>query len=146
MKKLLIAVTCIFGIIVMNSCSLETSNNGDLDGFWHIVSIDSINTGNSLNLKESKLFWSIQSHLLDTKDTDLKYEECISHFEKVGDSLFIKDSYIYNRAEGDIKIDDIQYLSPYGINKLGEHFKILQLNSDEMLLSSESLRIRFQKL
>ena len=45
---------------VMGACTLETSGNGDLDGFWHLVAVDTVDTGGVLNLSDERLFWSFQ--------------------------------------------------------------------------------------
>lgn len=132
--------------VALGACTIETSGNGDLDGFWHLVRVDTIATGGVKDLSAERIFWSIQGPLLDVRDADGRYQECISHFERQGDSLFIKDQYVYDRAEGDHLIDDVSLLAPYGINKLGEHFRILTLSGGDMMLESEMLRLRLEKM
>lgn len=50
MKKyriLPIAFVALIGTFVMvfSSCEMETSKNGDLDGYWHLESIDTLENG-----------------------------------------------------------------------------------------------------
>lgn len=51
MKRIiyLIAAIC----LVVNSCTIETSDNGDFDGFWHLERVDTLATGNYLDLSRN---------------------------------------------------------------------------------------------
>jgi hypothetical protein len=140
--RLFVGLTACF----VASCTLETSDNGDLDGFWHLVSVDSLSTGTARNTKSLRLFWSIQAKLIDMRDADGVYKECIMHFNTSNDSLRIYDEYLFDRAAGDIKIDSVGYLQPYGVNKLSEGFKIIHLNSNVLKLESKELRLNFEKM
>lgn len=33
------------GSALLNSCEVDSSDNGDLDGFWHLESVDTLATG-----------------------------------------------------------------------------------------------------
>lgn len=131
---------------VCTSCTLETSDNGRLDGFWHLVKVDTVSTGGTLDLNGERLFWAFQGTLLDNRDADGHFDGCISHFEYAGDSIFILDSYLNSRVDGDPALEDAAALMPYGINEIGEHFYVQQLESDRMTLRSETLILRFRKM
>lgn len=48
----------IIGIgLLLTSCDIETSDNGDLDGYWHLVRVDTLATGVSSDLSETRVFW-----------------------------------------------------------------------------------------
>jgi hypothetical protein len=52
-------------MIGFSSCELETSDNGDLDGNWQLLSIDSLNTGGINNVKDKQIFYAVQFHLIN---------------------------------------------------------------------------------
>ncbi len=134
------------------SCELETSNNGKLDGFWHLEEIDTIKTGGIYDLSESYLFWSIQGKLLSVSEKNfvqkvgMEYDhaylpEYLFRFSRPADSLVLSEPILSNRMAGDEVVTDPEVLRPYGINALEEHFKVEQLNSKRMVLSTDSLRL-----
>ena len=48
MKRMIYLIAAIS--LVLSSCTLETSDNGDFDGFWHLERVDTLATGNYLDL------------------------------------------------------------------------------------------------
>jgi len=42
MKTIKSIIVMAFAISAMMSCEIETSGNGDLDGFWHLVRVDTL--------------------------------------------------------------------------------------------------------
>lgn len=131
---------------VMGACTLETSGNGDLDGFWHLVAVDTVDTGGVLNLSDERLFWSFQGNLLSHRDADGRCDELISYFERSGDSLFVTRTFFYDRPNSDPVVEDVGVLRPYGINKLGEHFYVQHLDGGTMILLSDKLRLYLKKM
>ena len=57
-----------FLIFSFTSCELETSGNGDLDGFWHLVQVDTLQTGGVNDTSKELFFWSFQVNLLELSD------------------------------------------------------------------------------
>ena len=55
--SLFIAIVC---VTTLASCTLEASDNGKLDGFWHLVSIDTLANERVGDLSESRVFWGIE--------------------------------------------------------------------------------------
>ena len=53
-KLTYIAVVMI--VLVLASCSMETSHNGALDGYWKLTTIDTLSTGGINNLKKASIF------------------------------------------------------------------------------------------
>lgn len=126
----------------LGSCTLETSNNGRLDGFWQLYSLDSLSSGTSVDMRGSHVFWAIQVRLLEASNND---ERILLRFNHTGDSLFLSDPYANDRDSSDIKVTDVSRLAPLGINKLEEHFAVKALNSDNMVLEAPTLRLHFRK-
>lgn len=132
--------------VFMMSCEIETSDNGDLDGFWHLVRVDTLATGGVCDLSDGRVFWSVQADLLNVIDYDKSYKGYLLRFDYNDSSLHIFDPYADKRAEGDIKVEDPSVLSPLGINALDETFGIERLDGSRMTLSTERLRLSFKKM
>lgn len=128
------------------SCDMETSDNGELDGFWHMVKADTLSTGGTCDMSGKRIFWGIQSNLLNVADYDGSSSGYMLHFEYTGTTLRTYDAYKNNRAAGDIKVEDHSLLSPFGINALDETFNIERLGSSRMTLATDSLKLEFRKM
>lgn len=146
MRKLKAFLLAILTVAVMGSCTLETSGNGNLDGFWHLVTVDSLGTGGTLDLSGERLYWSFQGNLLSHRDANGRCKELISYFEFKGDSLFVAETFYYDRTNGDPKVNDVSDLKPYGMNELNESFSVLHLDGSYMVLCSDELRLYFKKM
>ena len=47
------------------SCDkFHVSDNGELDGFWQLTSVDTLANGRSADMKEKMIFWAVQTDLL----------------------------------------------------------------------------------
>ena len=128
-------------LLVFQSCELETSDNGNLDGNWQLMQIDTLATGGRNDVKDQQLFYAVQVRLLCLK----AYNDNISsdmyfHFEHTGDSLKLKPA----SSDGHVMYH-VSSLRPYGINKELESFKVMLLNSERMQLRSDSLLLTFRK-
>lgn len=124
------------------SCELETSGNGDLDGFWHLERVDTLATGGVTDLSNTTRFWAFQSRLLNVSDKNGSY---LLRFSHEGDSLFLSDPYLNDRGNGDIKLEDHEPLRPYGINNVADRFRIEQLKGSNMILSNKTLKLKLKK-
>ncbi len=127
-----------FAISAMMSCEIETSGNGDLDGFWHLVRVDTLSTGGMCYMSGRRVFWSVHY--------DRYHKGYLFHFDKTDSSLHIFDPYKDNRTEGDIKIEDPSELYHLGINAIDETFIIEQLEGSRMTLVTDVLRLSFRKM
>ena len=67
MRKILYLL--VLGLMVV-SCELETSGNGDLDGYWQMSQVDTLATGGIADTHESYIFWGIQGKLLQIRYTE----------------------------------------------------------------------------
>ncbi len=142
---LTLATTMALGALLtcaLGSCTLETSDNGDLDGFWQLKSLDSLASNRQVDMRQERVFWAVQRRLLEARKPGLPV---LFRFDVVGDSLFLSDPYVDFRDSADIKVVDPAMLAPLGINALDEHFAIKALNSDNMVLESNVLRLYFRK-
>jgi hypothetical protein len=147
--SLFLAIAC---STTLASCTLETGGNGKLDGFWHLVSIDTLSNGNVSDLSESRVFWGVEGKLINVKNIDTNSGGFYFRFAQTSDSLVLKEPYANHWHEdgttegGDIPVTDASVVVPYGINGLEDHFLIEALSSGKMILKSNTLRLKFKKL
>lgn len=123
------------------SCTLESSDNGKLDGMWHMVAVDTLSTGGVSDLSEETMFWAVQHNLLTMRD--YKSKSFIMRFTQTADSLLIYDPYYNDRAQADPPVTDAAVLAIFGIDGLEDGFQIETLNGSSMLLRSRRFRIHF---
>lgn len=53
MKKIIGVLSLAVMMLTLSSCEVETSQNGDLDGFWHLEQVDTLATGVLVTLQIS---------------------------------------------------------------------------------------------
>lgn len=148
MKKLLYLLTFTYIILGFSSCELETSDNGDLDGNWQLLSIDSINTSGTNNVKDKQIFYAVQFHLINIYALNIKNEyitqNSFYHFSQTRDSLILYSADITENDTDAHKDSFLTGLRPLGINSLEEHFKIETLNNNNIVLKTKELRLNFR--
>lgn len=133
----------LFAVVVMASCTVETSGNGDLDGFWHLERVDTLSTGGVCGHSQERIFWSVQYHLLQLNVDSATY---LMRFEQTSDSLYIHTPYRTNGGQGeDYPVTDYSLLKKFGIEDSVVHYQKESLSSDRMTLKSPKLRLYFKK-
>ena len=147
MKRLLyIATVLILLTFGFSGCTLEMSENGDLDGFWNLKQIDSLDINKKVDVESERIYWSVQLNMIDVRFVDGRIDECVMKFNKSGDTISISDPCYYYHTHGDKVITDVDALRPYGINSLNEKFIIDHLSPGHMVLRSDKLKLYFKKL
>lgn len=146
MKKLLYISVILFTAAI-SSCTLESSDNGKLDGFWHLERIDTIPTGGVNDLSDETLFWAVENKILQLKGGSVIIT---LRFNNTSDSLILSDPYrSYGHEEsgtgGDVQLTDPEVLKQYGVQHLEEHFVKESLKSSNMVLRTDSFRLYFKK-
>ncbi len=154
MKRIIISMgfvvlTCITAIS-LNSCGLvdfDHSENGKLDGYWHLVTVDSLTNGVSTDLGEKRYFWAIQATLLELYSPDwLGGQRFVSRISYQDNRLTIIELRNDKREEGDPVIENVDKVSPFGVNNVTETFQVEELLGRSMTLSTTELRLRFKKM
>ena len=135
----------IFALVIASlsfqSCEFEASDNGDFDGNWQLMQVDTIATGGRNDVKSQQLFYSVQMKMICLNAYHANAESNLYfHFEHTADSLKLKPA----SSDGHVMYH-VSALRPYGINKELESFKVMLLNSDKMQLRSDSLLLTFRK-
>ena len=142
MKKLFFAVGVV-SVLLLSGCDLESSDNGDLDGFWIMERVDSLSNHSVCDYSNHPAFWSFQYNLLQLSNV---YDNTIIYqFEKDKDRLMLKNPCMFDRTWGDTLITDFEVLRPYGINAINESFMVKSLNGGNMVLESSLLRLYLKK-
>lgn len=145
--KLSIFFLSLLAAALLASCDLETSDNGDLDGFWHLERVDTLSTGGSTDLSEAKLFWAFEVKLMALQGGS---ERFYLRFRQTADSLTVFTPY-YNKGHeqgegtGDVPVTDPSALSQYGIDSLEVRYRKEALSGSKMVLRSRRLRLYFKK-
>lgn len=129
----------LFIILLFVSCNeTETSGNGDLDGYWKLIAIDTLATGGTHDLMENQVFWAVQHKLITMAGYAFR-------FEKTDETLTLYDGYLYQTDSIHPGIDNIERLAIYGIHQQPETFSIDKLNNRHMTLSNTDYRLNFKK-
>lgn len=146
MKHFLLLITGI--CLLLTSCDIETSDNGDLDGYWNLVRVDTLATGVSRDLSDTRVFWGVEMRLLEAvdHDHDTGHYGYLFNFERKGQTLRLYNGHKHERAEGDILVENVETIAPLGINALDDLFTIETLNSSDMVLKDKVLRLWFKKM
>lgn len=136
------ALTLLLGL---TGCELEHSDNGKLDGYWHLEQMESLAGGGTTDLHEQLYFWSVQGTLLNVNDRSIVSNGYYFSFVHEGDSLKLSNARENNRDEGDPAVEDAALLLPFGISGLEDGFLIEKLSSGKMILKSSAWRLFFTK-
>jgi len=136
MKRLVYTIGLVMALVLTSCGELERSDNGALDGNWQLMTIDTLATNGTKNMKSQKLFWAVQFELLQIK-ADKNY---YFHFEQTDQTLTLKSAAQYGED-----LYTLEQLRPLGINEQNECFGIDKLNGSEMILRSSLLRLTFRK-
>lgn len=132
--------------VLLSSCHVVTSNNGDLDGLWQMRTIENLQTGEVIDGRDigRGLNWAFQGSLLMMRGDQV----FVCSFEHAGETLKIYKPYISGRfteTHDDTPVTDASTLNVYGVYQLEEYFKILQLDANDMRLESGKVRLTFRK-
>lgn len=142
MKKsmIILGVLC---LLFLTGCELETSDNGNLDGFWHLERVDTLATQQSVDYSQAHIFWSFQFKLLQL--SDLENNTILYEFDTDGTHIVLVRPCMFDRSDGDTVVTDLKVLEPYGVNSTKEYLTIVSLDEERMVLKSAMLMLHFKK-
>lgn len=133
-------------VMCLVSCDLEVSDNGNLDGFWHLERVDTLKTGGMTDLSDQFLFWSVQMDLMELSKRDHDTAFVLFRFEKKDGVLRVYNPMLFDGTDSEIPVDDLSVLMPYGINSFDETLRVVTLSSGRMVLETDRLRFSFTKM
>ncbi len=143
-------VLCSLFILLM-SCELETSDNGNLDGMWQLYAADTLRTpdgtpGGSADMRQSGKVWAFQGRIMMLRQSDgFHHMEVICKFEHEGQWLRVYDPHFSNREIDDPRIDDPETLFPYGLHALDNRLQVQTLSKNWLEVQTDELRLKFRK-
>lgn len=146
--KRIIFIPLALMVLLVASCTIDASDNGDLDGYWHLERVDTIATGGVRNLSDTTVFWSVEHKLIELRDTGALF---FFRFGQTADSLTLHSPYInyldqnVSGQGSDYPLDSASRLGVFGIEGLEVHYKKESLSSSRMVLRSQKLRLHFRK-
>lgn len=133
-------------LIAICACDkFHTSDNGALDGFWQLTTVDTLANGHSTDMKDTKIFWAVQTDLLEIRDLTGQHINVLFHFNRGPATLTLSNPIDNNRLIFDSLITNPATLYVYGLSHLNETLQVLHLSSSHMTLQSERLRMFFRK-
>ena len=141
MKKLLIYIIGV--LTLMSSCTIVTSDNGDLEGLWQLTSKENLQTGTVTDMREKSVSWAFQGSLVQMNS--LVVEEVTGQFTHTDDYLKVWNLNQFNHQDGDTKIENVEVLYQFGVYQLEPTFKVLELNKKTLQLQCDSIRLNFRK-
>ena len=141
MKKIFYIITAVLSLLV--SCTIETSDNGDLDGMWLLERMDSLSNNAITTFDEHKITWSFQYDLLQL--SNLHDKPVIYRFERTDDKLILNNPSMFDRTLGDTLVTDVEVLRQFGVNAIYESYYIKSLSKNDMVLESSLLRLHLKK-
>jgi hypothetical protein len=134
----------LFLFALLTACDFETSDNGDLDGFWQLHQLDTLATGGSTDMRDSAIYWAVQVKLLEIRRLS-DYYSVMFRFDKSGSQLRISNPVCDDRDISDSIITSAETLRPFGLLNTSETFNIETLNSDHFVITNEAYRFHLRK-
>lgn len=140
----------IIGIcLLLAGCDTHSSDNGELDGFWQVRTMENLLTGEVADGRDHQITWAFQGDFLMLNfDRNKGGTEYVASFTFAGDALKVYNPYLSGRfSEGndDAPVVDATELNILGIYNLEESFKVVKLDGSDMCLQSEAMRIYFRR-
>lgn len=146
MRRKYILFCLSFVSLLLTSCDIYRSDNGDLDGLWQMTTVENLTTGEVYDARDRQVTWGIQGALLELRASGARI--VYAKFEHTGSSLVLREICFSGRGDsdwGDKPVQDPADIHVYGIYRLEEYFKVLELDSDVMRLESADVRLTFRK-
>ena len=140
-----VGMLTVIAFLMLCSCTLEMSDNGHLDGYWQLTTVDTLTNGKSEDVRERLLFLSVEKDLLRLCDQGTATVDCYCRFEKTSSTLRIYNPCRNDRPNGDPPLTDAAPLRIFGIESLDVSFNIDKLSSGTMILSDKHLRLHYRK-
>ena len=121
LTKLFVTTVVVAFLMSLASCEIETSDNGELDGFWHLERIDSLENGKTEQTSDSLYINKVyENHWHEDNPND-----------EVGGDVPVE-----------VANDETRH---YGINNIPEGFLKERLDGSKMILRSKMLRLTFRR-
>ena len=146
MKKIVYSILATCTLAWATSCG-DYDINGDLDGMWHLRTIETLANNSVENVKEQCVYYSIQQNLISVKrlykpNSTEQYKQHIGRFIHTGDSLILHNFRVFQN-EGIVSTPED--LAPFYLVGTTSRYAIKKLDADEMVLRTGSQEFTFKK-
>ena len=118
MKKIIYSILAACTLAWTTSCG-DFDINGDLDGMWHLRTVETLADNSVENVKEQCVYYSIQQNLIsvkrlykDNQPDAPKHKQHIGRFIHKEDSLILHD-FPYARVKAEIAYDAIARMGSF---------------------------------
>lgn len=145
MRRLGILFISVLLLHMLGACEFETSSDGNLYGYWHLESIDTLN-GGFCDTHNQLLFWAVQANILECSDRDYAHSPVVYKFEESDGKLILSHPVLNDREKGDPEVTELGRVQPFGIGSLEPVYDIEKLKTDRLVISDGQLRLSFRKL
>ena len=140
----------VFFLATLSSCD-KTPMNGDLDGMWQLVSIET--PQGATPMKERRVFLCIQLQLMEWWNPTSENGHYFSHFSHQNDSLYIFDlchaSTHTATGSDDQRVTAAEMaegaMENWGIHTLDTRYRVRHLNAKDLTLEKEDTVYAFRK-
>lgn len=146
MKKIIYSILAACTLAWTTSCG-DYDTNGDLDGMWHLRTVETLADNSVENVKEQCVYYSIQQNLITVKrlykqNSEEKYKQHIGRFIHVGDSLILHNFRVF---QDESVIATNESLHSFYLDATTSRYAVKKLNADEMVLRSNLRELAFKK-
>ena len=135
-----IAYLMTLAALICAGCELDTSDSGRFEGLWKMQGVDSLANGKHVDMTQSQVAYAFQSKLLQLRGGGASV---FCRFEQKGDSLILSDPR--KAGSNNPPVESLDVLRPYGFTAFRMPFHIDLLNGKRMILSSDEVRLHFDK-
>ncbi len=161
-SRILLSALAILILVATNACD-KLPKNGDLEGNWQLAEITSTDNNQPIteDVKHKKIFWVFQQDLLCIRyynkayfpfDADQEvherpqdYSEFFGRFSHQSGTLDIPQLYVHDTRSTDKPLNaNSRLLKESGIIGNRETFSIEVLNKEQLILSSDKVRLVFR--
>lgn len=136
MKKYVYMMALALGAV---SCG-DVPDNGDLDGLWHLRTVETLEDNQVEDVKATRIYYAIQQRLITVKHESLG--QYVGRFVHTGDSLILHQFVVYQREDEEATAEE---LLPFGLEGTESRYAVRQLHADRMVLRSANKELTFKK-
>ena len=109
MKKLLYLL--FLPMLLLTSCDMESSDNGELDAMWYLVKVDSVKSGATRDYRDKRIMWSFQGDLLQMNKTERFNAYYMAYFKNEDGYLKLSTSLWDQLVGGELQNRDVEQQS-----------------------------------
>ena len=146
MKKIVYSILSACTLTWATSCG-DYDINGNLDGMWHLRTVETLADNSKENVKELCIYYSVEQNLISVKrlykpNSTEQYKQHIGRFIHTGDSLILHNFRIF-QEEGIVSTNE--HLRPFYLEGTTSRYVVRKLDADEMILRSKQRELTFKK-